>query len=188
VTEQLGLEGVAVPPEGGDFISTPREVVDILLRFAPPGRGSIVDPFAGGGAILSALKESGRSWTELHACEIRGEEFWNLTRILPDCNVEIGDWTAFEDHPLRTSSIITNPPFSKLPGILESCMDSLYAAFLMPIDELAGKQSTAAFFNRHGPPNDLIPIPWRVWPFVRGVAWYVWRDPPGTRLHIVGRS
>ncbi len=187
---QLGLEGVEVPPEGGDFISTPREVTEILLRFAPPPLGSIADPFAGGGAILSALVESGRAWTDLYACEIREEEFFNLVRIVPDCNIEIGDWTALPRDPMATilsASIVTNPPFSKVPHILESCMGRLYTAFVLPIDELAGKQSTAAFLTRHGPPTDLIPIPWRVWPFVRGVAWYVWRDPPGTRIHIVGR-
>jgi hypothetical protein len=185
--KQIGLEGVAVPPEGGDFIATPREVVEVLLRFAPPLGRSVVDPFAGGGAILSALKDDGR-WPDLYAREIRAEEREHLARIVPGGNVEIWDWTELSRRsPARWSAIVTNPPFSKLPGILESCMKTLYTAILMPIDELAGKQSTAAFFNRHGPPNDLIPIPWRVWPHVRGVAWYVWGGQVETRIHIVGR-
>lgn len=190
MTEQLGLEGIAVPPEGGDFVATPREVVDILLRFAPPPSGPIVDPFAGGGAIISALIEAGRKPDDLFAVEIRKEEFWNLQRMLPDSNIEIGNWCSIDipsDHRFRWASVVANPPFSQIPTIAYYCMDKVYTALLMPIDELAGKQSTAAFFNRHGPPNDLIPIPWRVWSHVRGVAWYVWRDPPGQRIHIVGR-
>ncbi len=58
MTAQLGLEGVAVAPEGGDFISTPPPVTRVLLRVCPPPPGRVLDPCAGGGAILQVLERA----------------------------------------------------------------------------------------------------------------------------------
>ncbi len=54
-----------------------------------------------------------------------------------------------------------------------------YLALLMPISELAGKQSSGAVLKKF-PPTQLIPISYRVWGGVRGVSWFIWRrgDPP----------
>jgi hypothetical protein len=105
---------------------------------------------------------------------------------LSNQNVVIGDWYQFRK-TFRRFSIIGNPPYSQLPVFAESCFmdDDQYIALLMPIEELAGKQSSNKFLLRVGPPRDLIPIPHRVWPNVRGVAWFVWQGRARTtRIHL----
>lgn len=91
-TGQLGLEGVAVTPEGGDFVSTPPAVTRVLLGCCPPPRRArIGDPFAGGGAILQVLAEE-RYPGDFLAVEIRPEERPHLERCAGA--VCIGDWTG----------------------------------------------------------------------------------------------
>lgn len=81
------------------------------------------------------------------------------------------------------STVITNPPFKMLPEFMAACLNGKghlrYLALLMPISELAGKQSTAKVLRRF-PPTQLMPISWRPWHGVRGIGWFIWRrdDPP----------
>jgi len=174
-----------------DFIPTPRDVVLALLAspWGPRGGWSVFDPCAGEGAILRVLAE--RGWADRWACEIRAEERESLVSVAGDHHVVIGDWFKVRDQltPDPRTALITNVPFSMIPSFPEACLGIAdYTALLMPIEEMAGKQSTADFFREH-PPTDLVPIPWRPFPHVRGVAWYIWRagvEP--MRIHVPTRS
>lgn len=183
MTCQLGLDQIAVAPEAGDFIATPPDITRLLLHHCPPPAGAILDPAAGGGAILDVLYDAGRWREELYAVEIRGEERGELLKRVPAEHLRLDSWFKVRGSWWPAPIIITNPPFSLLPTFAEACwpddvsdgpeeMD--YVALLMPIEELAGKQSTGRWLARVGAPTDLIPIPWRPWGRVRGVAWFVW--------------
>lgn len=167
--QQLGLEGLAVPPQGEDFVATPTEITERLLHFCPLPPGDVLEPFAGGGAILQVLLERGKLRSQLWALELRPEERPFLEDVSE--HVAIGDFQELRAVGLRCPILITNPPFSRLPDAARWCFpDNLrfripYTALLMPIDELAGKQSTSRFLSRVGEPTDLVVIPYRPWGF-----------------------
>lgn len=136
------------------------------------------------------LVEEGWPLASLAACEIRPEEREHLEAVAG--RVVIGDWLDACVDLNRVQAMIANPPFSQLPDFAEILLDRSgtwwpYAALLLPIEELAGKQSSARFFSRVGAPTDLIPIPWRPWSCVRGVAWFVWRAERrgSTTIHLM---
>lgn len=197
---QTGFEGIACPEQGDDFVATPPDLTRRLFHFCPLPPGPLLDPFAGGGAILDVAVEVGKRPRDLFAVEIRLEEKEELYRRLPDDQCWFDSWYKVRDachwcHPQDdnriwcgwpASIVITNPPFSQLPDYAEACFPDgasprngyhgmQYVALFMPIDELAGKQKTAKFLKRVGMPTDLVVVPYRVWGGVRGVAWFVWQ-------------
>jgi len=158
-----------------DFWPTPEIVTLRLLDRCPPPQDSIIlEPAAGDGAIVRVLVDQG--W-QVVASDIR-----NTARECHEAGADsftLRDWLA--DPFCDNMPVITNIPFSIAPEFIAATMTARapYTALLMPIEELAGKQSTAKILKRY-PPTDLVPLPCRVWTRVRGVSWVIWREdkPP----------
>lgn len=170
-----------------DFYPTPRPVVEALLEHHPPPKDvPLLEPAAGAGAILEVLLSRGYRPDQLFAGELRDTERERLEALLPQGHVDIRDWFIRAQRLHWPWSVLTNPPFSLLPGFMEAAraVGPRYLALLMPIEEVAGvKRST--IFNLHRP-TGLVSLSWRPFPNVRGVAWYVWEeDKPPMDLVVV---
>jgi len=97
-----------------------------------------------------------------------------------------GRMVQFEGRPMHSwwrgwpaSTVITNVPYGDCPAFPLACLSPdlpgalRYLALLMPIEELAGVRRIADFLQQH-PPTALVPLMWRPFTNVRGVAWYIW--------------
>lgn len=89
------------PKGGNDRVYTPpRLAKDIVQHFKP--LGECLEPCAGHGAFVAALKESGAQW--VFSCEIdQGYDFFGWKRPV--------DW------------IVTNPPWSQFRDFLKHSME-----------------------------------------------------------------
>ena len=100
-----------------DFYITPRYTIDTLLNNYNLNRtGYILEPCAGNGTIIKALREFGYK-NHIIANEIRVEEYDNLKNSGAN-EIYISDYlTTFFYEDITT--IITNPPFSIAREFLE---------------------------------------------------------------------
>ena len=103
-----------------DFYATPDSTIDKLLAIHKLNKNTnILEPCAGDGAIVKALRRNGyTNW--IHSIELRKEEFDNLAPH--SNNVSIGDFLKFETD-IDYGTIITNPPFSIAQQIIEHCFE-----------------------------------------------------------------
>lgn len=92
---------------GIDFYPTPPQVIETMLKGVPLS-GTVLEPSAGSGNIVDALKFQG---IDVIACEIDD----NLRAILANkCPVISNDFLHLEaDRISHVKAIIMNPPFSK---------------------------------------------------------------------------
>lgn len=158
-----------------DFWPTPERVTLLLLdRCPPPEDALLLEPAAGDGAIVEVLVAQGWRVVASDVRDTARECFAAGASAFTQ-----RDWISepfCDDMP-----VITNLPFSIAPEFIAATMEVAppYTALLMPVSELAGKQSTAKILKRH-PPTDLVPVPYRPWGGVRGVTWVIWIDgkPP----------
>jgi len=159
--------------QGGDFIATPGFAVDALINSGLLPTGPLIDPFAGGGAILQRMIERGRRGPYF-ACEVRAAELFQLS-FLPDDHIRIGDWYEVGKAWCPAPIIVTNVPFSDIPRAPLSLFvdDWYFVATLMPLEELGGV-GRATWLNDYKP-TALITFKRRLWPGTRGIAWYIWQ-------------
>lgn len=105
-----------------DFYATPIEAVETLLRnyddISP--EDSILEPAAGNGNIIQALRKNGFQ-NQITAVEIREEEFENLESLANV--VAINDF--LDPHPEITKKfdvIISNPPYSQAQEFIDKSL------------------------------------------------------------------
>lgn len=94
---------------GIDFYPTPREVVDRMLMDVEVAGKYVLEPSAGSGNIVKALKERGAK--EVIACEIDPR----LRKVLSgECTVIADDFlTVTREQVSHIDLIVMNPPFSQ---------------------------------------------------------------------------
>lgn len=102
-----------------DFYETPAKAVKVLLEHHRL-RGPILEPCAGSGAIVRAIREYYSSRPRLHitAIEIREEERSTLQQFAEVHIADFRDWAP--NRWYRT--IITNPPYSLAEEVLERAL------------------------------------------------------------------
>jgi len=157
-----------------DYYATPAWATAALLdwfeRQRLTMRGTILDPFAGDGAILQVVKDRSWPWVErLAAVEIRPEADPALQSVA-DWH-RIADWfeLAQADLPRRrivgppfnvcasdTLAIITNPPYSRAEEAIRSCCTVAdRVVMLLRLPFYAG-QRRKALFTEHPPAHVLV--------------------------------
>lgn len=102
-----------------DFYATPVDVVKNFLNNYNLPKGNILEPSAGNGNIIKALRDKGIQ-NNITAIEIREEEESNLN-VLSD-KVIIGnflEWNPDKDYDV----IIGNPPYSLAREFIEKCFE-----------------------------------------------------------------
>lgn len=91
-----------------DFYATPIEVIENLLHNYNLPNGNILEPSAGNGNIVSAIKNMDKSRL-VTALELREEEYNNLTQIADEVITQnYLEW----DTNRKFDVIIGNPPYS----------------------------------------------------------------------------
>jgi hypothetical protein len=135
-----------------DFFRTPAACVDLILPFLPTA-GSVLEPCAGDGAIVAALRARGVDCVD--AIEIDEDRAAKVRAIGGDvlCSDALGPeaagiWQAA--HGL----ILTNPPFSLAMEFVELALASQRphrgtSAFLLRLSWLASSKRAA--FHRENP-------------------------------------
>lgn len=101
-----------------DFYATPIPVVANFLKHYPIKDGSILEPAAGNGNILRAIREAGYT-NPVTSVEIREQEREGLEQY---GRVIIGDFLSLSLN-MACSTIITNPPYSLAQQFVEKAFE-----------------------------------------------------------------
>lgn len=104
---------------GSDFYATPIPVIKNFLNNYTLKYGDILEPSAGNGNFIKALREYNYQ-NHITAVEIRQEEF-NGLRIIAD-NVLIEDFLTYKPEKYF-KTIIGNPPYSIAQEFIEHCFE-----------------------------------------------------------------
>lgn len=158
-----------------DFYETPRYTIDSLLNAFPLNKGLILEPCAGNGAIVNAIKDFGYTNTIL-ANDIN-ESVYNIKSDGNTCQ----DFLTIEKG-LPYSTIITNPPYSMAEEFIEHShylTEGLDCDIIMLLRlNFLGSQKRYNFWSRH-PVNNLYVLSKR--PSFTGegtdateYAWFIW--------------
>lgn len=185
----LGREAVSATNRGATRITndnypTPAWCVDRLLEAVDLPRGWWLEPCAGDGAIIRALRDyAPKPYTNIIANDIRDTRVECLAAgakyaFQCDASRRSGDYD-----PTPYAVVITNPPYSLALPIIETSLQlSRCVVMLLRLNWLASAKRAA--FLQSNPP-DIYVLPNRPSFTEDGTtdatdyAWFVWRTQPG---------
>ena len=102
-----------------DFYATPVDVVKNFLNNYDLPKGNILEPSAGNGNVIKALRDKGIQ-NNITAIEIREEEENNLNMLSDKVIIDnFLDWNPDKDYDV----IIGNPPYSIAREFMEKCFE-----------------------------------------------------------------
>lgn len=102
-----------------DFYATPVDVVKNFLNNYDLPKGNILEPSAGNGNVIKALRDKGIQ-NNITAIEIREEEEDNLNMLSDKVIIDnFLEWNSDKDY----SVIIGNPPYSLAREFIEKCFE-----------------------------------------------------------------
>lgn len=167
----------------GDFYPTPAWVTRALVPLLPTG-GSVLDPCAGEGAILSTLAASSLQCL-LHGYEIDGER----ARAARGLGLDVLTCDSLASEPwVSASAVVMNPPFSLAQPFVERALrEAPIVAALLRLNWLAGLKRVA-FHRAH--PADVHVLPRRPSFTGKGTdaceyAWFIWSPNGGGRWSVL---
>lgn len=163
-----------------DFYVTPDETIEkILYELAWCHGTEILEPCAGNGAIVRALKHKPTKYI-VTAVEIRNSETENLFKAGADhvyCGIDFLKMSKLNPKP---EVIITNPPYSIAQEIIEHCFEIAPDAEIIMLLRLGflGSKKRKSFWGKH-PVTQLYPLGQRPSFTGKGTdsadyAWFVW--------------
>lgn len=108
-----------------DFYATPIECVDSILNALPEFNEDIfiLEPSAGNGNIIKALRKHGITGIAIEAIKLREEEKENLENLAD--YVTIGDFLKVDTEYYEYDLIIGNPPYSKAQEFIDKSLSLL---------------------------------------------------------------
>lgn len=102
-----------------DFYATPVDVVKNFLNNYDLPKGNILEPSAGNGNVIKALRDKGIQ-NNITAIEIRKEEENNLNMLSDKVIIDnFLEWNPDKDYGV----IIGNPPYSLAREFIEKCFE-----------------------------------------------------------------
>lgn len=104
-----------------DFYATPLSTIANFLHSYNIKNGNLLEPCAGNGNIIKALRQFYGYSNHITACEIREEEIQNLKHNGAN-EVYIGDFLNYQP-TTKFKTIISNPPYSIAQEIIEKCFE-----------------------------------------------------------------
>ncbi|HOZ23681.1 MAG TPA: hypothetical protein PLI83_02720 [Thermomonas sp.] len=161
-----------------DAYLTPEWCVEALLREVQLPGGTWLEPAAGEGAIIRAVRAV-RKDVVWNAIDIRPECRPHLVELCGESGCGIGDfltdwrWTCWQSH----SVIITNPPYTHAMEYVRHCLQHPATIAMLLRLNFLGSQRRAGFFRERCP--DVYVLPRRP-SFTHGgtdsceYAWFVW--------------
>jgi hypothetical protein len=175
-----------------DYYITPAWCVERLLEVLELPGGPWLEPAAGDGAIIRAVRRRDIDWT---AWELRNEERAVLVGAVPPTSVHIGDFLeasrAGKVRPKEFEVAITNPPFRLAQEFIDAGIrHARTTIMLLRLNYLASK-ARWPFMTTRAP--DVYVLPNRP-SFVGGktdsveYAWFVWSQERRTsgRIRVLG--
>jgi hypothetical protein len=141
-----------------DAYPTPPWAVHRLLEACPLPGGRWIEPAAGDGAIIRAVRWHRRDilWDALDIREACRERLHNLVghdRVIGDF---IG-YPFFVDGSSKYDVLITNPPFSLAMEFLQKGLEVADRVALLLRSNFLGSQGRAEFFREHMPDRYQLP-------------------------------
>ena len=147
-----------------DFYSTPAEVTVALIRETRQYIGMVVhEPACGDGVMAKA---------------IQGEGFYVVATDLVDRGFGMVG-VDFLQHPIKAGSVITNPPFSLAPELINHFMQQKPEFFALLLKTTFwNAKNRLPLYNLY-PPKMILPLTWRVDFNGKGaptmeLTWFVW--------------
>lgn len=171
-----------------DFYATPIPVVKKLIDRHIFRYGNILEPCAGNGNIINALREYW-AWNFTTSIEIREAERKNLEEHSEQ--VFICDFLKWQPK-LEYSTIITNPPYSIAQEIIEHCFEiaspETEIIMLLRLAFLESKKRYD-FWQKH-PVNELYVLSERPSFTGKGTdatayAWFVWNNSNEQKVIVI---
>lgn len=172
-----------------DFYPTPIETIENFLSHYQLKDGVILEPSAGNGNFIQAIRNKGYTNTII-ANEIRQEEHQNLINSGADFVYHKDFLTEkLPNHDVKT--IITNPPFSKAKEFILRCKELYPDAEIIMLLRLAFLESRTRydFWQKHMV-NKLYILSKRP-SFVNGktdataYAWFVWNNLNAQEIKVI---
>lgn len=169
-----------------DFYATPIAVVDNFLSNYTLPQGNILEPSAGNGNIIKALRDND-IYNHITAIEIRAEERQHLSSLSDE--VIITDFMKFKKDK-EYNVIIGNPPYTLAKEFINKCFEianeNTVIIMLLRTAFLESK-GRFEFWQKH-PLSDLYVLSKRPSFTGKGIdatsyAWFVW-DNRTTQQHI----
>lgn len=167
-----------------DFYATPSWCVDRLLEKLPLPGGAWLEPGAGEGNIIKAVKRTDIRWTAL---ELRTECRRHLEFLAPRPEIIITDKFVSTDvpeeqkplHGRRFEVAFGNPPFSLAQEFVEESMKYADTVVMLLRLNFIGSSGRCSFMQSQTP--DVYVLPDRPSFDGRGTdsieyAWFVWRS------------
>lgn len=162
-----------------DFYATPIDVTEKFLRKYGIHNltGNILEPSAGNGNIIKALRKVGLSNT-VSAIEIREEEKENLKKVAD--TVILGNFLEM-DNSIKYDVVIGNPPYSQAKEFVEKALTlTTEKGVVIMLLRTAFLESRARYeFWQNNPPTGLYVLSRRPSFTGKGTdatsyAWFVW--------------
>ena len=174
-----------------DFYATPLESIYAFLdNYELPKDADILEPSAGNGNIIKALRDKGYN-NNITAIELRYEEKESLTGIAD--NVVIDDFLKM-NHTGKYDVVIGNPPFSKAQEFIDKSLELLTEKgkliFLLRTNFLESQKRYEWWQSRV--PNDLYVLSKRPSFTGKGTdatsySWYIWdKGKKEQSINIIG--
>lgn len=156
---------------------TPDQLAGFLLGLLPwRGIRTVLEPHAGGGAFVRALKRIRRLDVAANDADPHS---WAVQHGGATCS-NIFSFSAEVDR------VVGNPPFSNAEEHVTRCLDLAdEVAFLMPLDRL--ETSGRLHFWQQNPAHRIWVLAERVWPGSRACAFFWWKKSSKrkTRIDVV---
>ena len=173
-----------------DFYATPLSVVHNFLDNHTLKDGNILEPTAGNGNIVAAIREREKeSKHHITSVEIRKEEYNNLCKYSD--KVVIGDFLTWQ--PTDTyKTIISNPPYSIALEIINKCFEIIdkdtEIIMLLRLAFLESKKRYE-FWQKH-PINKLYVLSQRPSFTGKGTdatayAWFIWNQSSKQEIRVI---
>lgn len=171
-----------------DFYPTPIPVIHNLLNHHEIKDGTILEPCAGNGNFINALREYGYK-NYIVANELRENEINNLTKVGAD-DVIVSDFlnTKLNTEP---TTIITNPPYHKAQEFVTKCIEEYPNTEIIMLLRLAFLESKKRFgFWQKYPVNKLYILSQRPSFTGKGTdatayAWFVWDNSNKQEIKVI---
>jgi hypothetical protein len=171
-----------------DFYPTPISVIQNFLKHHQIKEGTILEPCAGNGNFIKALREYGYD-NHIIANELRDHEINNLSESGAN---EIHTYNFLENKiSTYPTTIITNPPYSLAEEFVKKCKEQFPEAEIIMLLRLAFLESKKRFhFWEQHPVNKLYILSQRPSFTGKGTdatayAWFVWNNSNKQSIKVI---
>lgn len=172
-----------------DFYPTPISVIHNFLDNHPLQDGAILEPCAGNGYFVKAIRDKGYE-NKIIVNELREEEDDNLKSVGAD-TIYHENFLEYIPKNDNVKTIITNPPYSLAQEFVEKCMELYPESEIIMLLRLAFLESKKRYdFWQRNPVSKLYILSQRPSFTGKGTdatayAWFVWNNKTNNNIKVI---